>query len=64
MHALATWVLSHVVKLQSGPTLLERLGLPNGAVRNVVMNNDIIPRAFAWDYQSVANLLARVSEGF
>lgn len=50
--------------LQSGPTLLERLGLPNGAVRNVVMNNDIVPRAFACDYTLVANLLARVGEGF
>lgn len=50
--------------LQSGPTLLERLGLPSGAVRNVVMNNDIVPRAFACDYTLVANLLARVGEGF
>ena len=63
-HALFARVLSHACMLQSGPTLLERLGLPNGAVRNVVMNNDIVPRAFACNYQSVANLLARVSEGF
>jgi len=49
---------------QSGPTLLERLGLPSGAVRNVVMNRDIVPRAFACDYTLVADLLARVGEGF
>lgn len=64
VHALAARVLSHAFTLQSGPTLLERLGLPNGAVRNVVMNNDIVPRAFACDYTLVANLLARVGEGF
>ena len=33
-------------------------------MRNVVMNNDIVPRAFACDYTLVANLLARVGEGF
>ncbi|KAK9831400.1 hypothetical protein WJX81_001243 [Elliptochloris bilobata] len=49
---------------QSGPTLLERLGLPSSAVRNVVMHNDIVPRAFACDYTLVANLLAHVGEGF
>ena len=61
---LAAMLLSTSLRLQSGPTLLERLGLPNGAVRNVVMNNDIVPRAFACDYTLVANLLARVGEGF
>ena len=45
-------------------TLLERLGLPAGAIRNVIMHRDIVPRAFACDYTLVADLLARVSDGF
>ena len=45
-------------------TLLARIGLPAGAIRNVVMHRDIVPRAFACDYTLVADLLARVSDGF
>lgn len=45
-------------------SLLERLGLPMGAIRNVIMHRDIVPRAFACDYKLVADLLARVGDGF
>lgn len=44
--------------------LLERLGLPQGAIRNVVMHRDIVPRAFACDYSLVADLLMRVGDSF
>mmetsp|Transcript_12485 Transcript_12485/g.29665 ORF Transcript_12485/g.29665 Transcript_12485/m.29665 type:complete len:784 (+) Transcript_12485:369-2720(+) len=44
--------------------LLTKLNLPEGAVRNVVMHRDIVPRAFACDYSVVAPLLARVGVGF
>lgn len=44
--------------------LLKKLGLPIGAVRNVVMHKDIVPRAFACDYSLVADLLRRVGESF
>ena len=44
--------------------LLERMGLPTGAIRNVIMHRDIVPRAFACDYKLVADLLARVGDGF
>ena len=47
-----------------GHSLLQRLGLPEGAFRNVVMNRDIVPRAFACDYTLVADLLRRVGGGF
>lgn len=33
--------------------MLQRLGLPSGAVRNVMMPKDIVPRAFACDYTLV-----------
>ena len=44
--------------------LLTNLGLPEGAVRDVVMHRDIVPRAFACDYSLVADLLARVWSPF
>lgn len=44
--------------------LLQALRLPEGAVRNVLMHRDIVPRAFACDYSLVADLLKRVSESF
>lgn len=44
--------------------ILQALGLENGAVRNVFMSRDIVPRAFACDYTLVADLLRRVGEGF
>ena len=47
-----------------GHSLLQRLGLPEGAFRNIVMNRDIVPRAFACDYTLVADLLRRVGGGF
>lgn len=47
-----------------GSSLLHRLGLPEGAIRNVMMSRDIVPRAFACNYASVADILARVSDGF
>ena len=45
-------------------SLLERMGLPTGAIRNIIMHRDIVPRAFACDYTLVADLLARVGDGF
>jgi hypothetical protein len=45
-------------------SLLERMGLPTGIIRNIIMHRDIVPRAFACDYSLVADLLARVGEGF
>eukprot|EP00887_Chlorella_sp_A99_P003999 scaffold11.g3999.t1 len=44
--------------------ILAKLGLPQGAVRNVTMARDIVPRAFACDYSLVADLLKRVGESF
>jgi hypothetical protein len=44
--------------------LLAALGLPERAVRNVLMARDIVPRAFACDYSLVADLLKRVSDSF
>lgn len=49
---------------QCGGGLLAGLGLPEGAVRNVVMSRDIVPRAFACDYALVADILKRVSPSF
>ena len=37
--------------------VLQRLGLPDAAVRNVIMARDIVPRAFACDYSLVADIL-------
>lgn len=48
----------------SSDGLLEKLGLPVSAVRNVIMHKDIVPRAFACDYSLVADLLRRVGESF
>ena len=45
-------------------SLLERLGLPTGAIRNIIMHRDIVPRSFACDYKLVADILARVNDGF
>ena len=45
-------------------SLLERVGLPSGAIRNIIMHRDIVPRSFACDYKLVADLLARVNDGF
>jgi len=44
--------------------VLARLGLPTSSVINIMMNNDIVPRAFACDYQLVSDLLKRVGGGF
>ena len=44
--------------------ILERFGLNSGAIRQVMMHRDIVPRAFACDYALVADLLSRVSESF
>lgn len=44
--------------------ILDRLGLPASAVRNVVMHKDIVPRAFGCDYSLVADILKRVHESF
>ena len=44
--------------------LLAKMGLGHGAVRNVIMHRDIVPRAFACDYTLVSDLLARVSDSF
>lgn len=44
--------------------ILQALGLETGAVRNIFMSRDIVPRAFACDYTLVADLLRRVGEGF
>lgn len=43
---------------------LQALGLEAGIVRNIFMNRDIVPRAFACDYTLVADLLRRVGDGF
>jgi hypothetical protein len=48
----------------AGGGVLGRMGLPQGAVRNVMMHLDIVPRAFACDYSLVADLLKRVGESF
>lgn len=40
------------------------MGLNGGAIRNVMMHRDLVPRAFACDYTLVADLLARVSDSF
>lgn len=44
--------------------VLEKLGLPHDAVRNVMMHRDIVPRAFACDYSLVADFLKSVHESF
>lgn len=44
--------------------VLARLGLPTSSVINIMMHNDIVPRAFACDYQLVSDLLKRVGGGF
>jgi hypothetical protein len=49
---------------KAGTSLLERLGLGEGMIRNIMMSRDIVPRAFACNYASVADILARVSDGF
>lgn len=50
--------------LQAGGGLLATLGLQEGAVRNILMSRDIVPRAFACDYTLVADILKRVSPSF
>ena len=40
------------------------MGLQEGAVRNVLLARDIVPRAFACDYTLVADILKRVSPSF
>ena len=40
------------------------MGLNSGAVRNIMMHRDIVPRAFACDYALVADLLPLVSDSF
>lgn len=44
--------------------VLARVGLKESSVKNVVMHKDIVPRAFACDYSSVADILKRVGESF
>ncbi len=44
--------------------VLDRLGLPHDAIRNVIMHNDIVPRAFACDYSILADLLKRIHVSF
>lgn len=44
--------------------LLEKLNLADSSIVNVVMNKDIVPRAFACDYSPVAALLRNVGPGF
>ena len=44
--------------------VLQRMGLNSGAIRNIMMHRDIVPRAFACDYALVADLLPMVSESF
>lgn len=44
--------------------LLKKLNLPASSIVNVVMNKDIVPRAFACDYSPVAALLRNVGPGF
>jgi len=44
--------------------LLQRLGLPQARMLNVMMHKDIVPRAFVCDYTSVAGLLKRWMPSF
>lgn len=44
--------------------VLERLGLPHDAIRNVIMHRDIVPKAFACDYSSLAGILKRLHVSF
>ena len=44
--------------------VLEKLGLPHDAIRNVIMHNDIVPRAFACDYSVLADFLKRIHVSF
>ena len=44
--------------------VLERMGLNSGAIRNIMMHRDIVPRAFTCDYALVADLLPVVGDSF
>lgn len=44
--------------------VLQKLGLPHNAVKNVIMHKDIVPRAFACDYTLVADFLKSVHGSF
>lgn len=44
--------------------LLEHLGIPSSAIRNVIMHRDIVPKSFACDYSPVVPLLRRVGTSF
>lgn len=44
--------------------VLARVGLKETSVKNVIMHKDIVPRAFACDYSSVADILKRVGDSF
>jgi hypothetical protein len=44
--------------------VLEKLGLPHDAIRNVIMHKDIVPRAFACDYSILADFLKRIHASF
>ncbi|KAG1664312.1 hypothetical protein FOA52_005710 [Chlamydomonas sp. UWO 241] len=44
--------------------LLERLGIPESKLVNVMMHRDVVPRAFVCDYNSVAGLLQRWMPSF
>lgn len=45
-------------------TLLAKLGLPEGIVRNVVMHRDVVPRAFTCDYSLVKDILKNMHVSF
>ena len=44
--------------------VLQMLGLPHDAIRNVIMHKDIVPRAFACDYSILADFLKRIHVSF
>ncbi len=44
--------------------VLARVGLKETSVKNIIMHKDIVPRAFACDYSSVADILRRVGDSF
>lgn len=50
--------------LGSSMSLLSRLGLPSDQVHNVVMHQDIVPRAFACDYTAVADFMKSLMPSF
>lgn len=49
---------------EEGNGVLDKLGLPHDAIRNVIMHKDIVPRAFACDYSLLADFLKHIHESF